>query len=73
MYIKAIRNVLLVFADSNNAIMGSYKNMFFIFGLVDYFVIGFAVGPHSTIKGMDKFSIYQNILIFKCYLKIYSF
>lgn len=54
MYIKAIRNVLLVFADSNNTIMGSYKNMFFIFGLVDYFVIGITVEPHIQIKGKDN-------------------
>lgn len=53
--------------------MGSFRNMFFIFGLVDYFVIGIAVEPHSTIKGMDEFSINQNILIFKFNLKIQSF
>nr|XP_034328008.1 microfibril-associated glycoprotein 4 [Crassostrea gigas] len=31
--------------------MGSFRNMFLIFGLVDYLVIGIAVEPHSTIKG----------------------
>uniref|UniRef100_A0A8W8IS30 Uncharacterized protein n=1 Tax=Magallana gigas TaxID=29159 RepID=A0A8W8IS30_MAGGI len=31
--------------------MGSFASIFFIFGLVDYFVIGIAVKPHSTIKG----------------------
>uniref|UniRef100_K1RGK7 Ficolin-1 n=1 Tax=Magallana gigas TaxID=29159 RepID=K1RGK7_MAGGI len=31
--------------------MGLFRNMFFIFGLVDLFVIGTAVEPHSTIKG----------------------
>ncbi|XP_052706779.1 uncharacterized protein LOC128182222 [Crassostrea angulata] len=49
MHIKAIRNVSSI--ESNNAIMGSFRSMFFIFGLVDYFVIGIAVEPHSTIKG----------------------
>uniref|UniRef100_K1QJN6 Angiopoietin-4 n=1 Tax=Magallana gigas TaxID=29159 RepID=K1QJN6_MAGGI len=45
----AIRNVSSI--ESNNAIMGSFRSMFSIFGLVDYFVIGIAVEPHSTIKG----------------------
>lgn len=72
MYIKALRNALSI--QSNNAIMVSFWNMFFTFGLVDYFVIGIAVEPHSKIKGMDKFSILnQNILIIKFNLKIYSF
>nr|XP_034328009.1 ryncolin-1-like [Crassostrea gigas] len=31
--------------------MGSFRNMFLIFGLVDLFVIGIAVEPQSTIKG----------------------
>ncbi|XP_052704318.1 ryncolin-4-like [Crassostrea angulata] len=31
--------------------MGLFRNMFFIFGLVDLFVIGTAVEPHSAIKG----------------------
>ncbi|XP_065923905.1 ryncolin-4-like isoform X1 [Magallana gigas] len=31
--------------------MVSFWNMFFTFGLVDYFVIGIAVEPHSKIKG----------------------
>ena len=69
MHIKAIRNVSSI--ESNNAIMGSFRSMLFIFGLVDYFVIGIAVEPHSTIKGMDKFSIFKNIL-FKFNHKIYS-
>lgn len=70
-HIKAIRNVSSI--ESNNAIMGSFRSMFSIFGLVDYFVIGIAVEPHSTIKGMNAFSINQIILIFKFNLKIYSF
>lgn len=53
--------------------MVSLRSMLFIFGLVDYFVIGIAVEPHSKIKGMDKFSINQIIVIFKFNLKIYSF
>lgn len=68
-YIKAIRNVLSI--ESKYAIMGSFASIFFICGLVDYFEIGIAVEPHSTIKGMDKFSIFKNIL-FKLYHKIYS-
>lgn len=71
MYIKAIRNVLLI--ESNNAIMGSFRNMFFIFGLLDLFVMGIALEPHSSIKGMDKLFVYQNILIFQFNVKIYSF
>lgn len=71
MYIKALRNTLSI--QSNNAIMVLIRNMFFTFGLVDYFVIGIAVEPHSKIKGMDKFSINQNMLIIKFNLKIYSF
>lgn len=39
--------------ESNNAVMGLFGNIFFIFGLVDYFVIVIAVEPHLEIKGMD--------------------
>eukprot|EP00105_Crassostrea_gigas_P000190 XP_011411909.1 PREDICTED: ryncolin-1-like isoform X1 [Crassostrea gigas] len=31
--------------------MGSFRNMFFIFGLLDLFVMGIALEPHSSIKG----------------------
>ncbi|XP_052704320.1 microfibril-associated glycoprotein 4-like [Crassostrea angulata] len=31
--------------------MVSFRNMFFTFGLVDYFVTGIAVEPHSKLKG----------------------
>lgn len=50
MYIKAISNVLSI--ESNNAIMGCFASMFFIFGLVDCFIIVIAVEPHSKIKGI---------------------
>lgn len=34
--------------------MGLFGNIFFIFGLVDYFVIVIAVEPRLKIKGMDN-------------------
>lgn len=50
MYIKAIRHALSI--ESNDAIMGCFARMFFIFGLVDCFVLVIAVEPHSKIKGI---------------------
>lgn len=52
MYIKAIRHALSI--ESNDAIMGCFASMFFIFGLVDCFVLVIAVEPHSKIKGIYK-------------------
>lgn len=51
-YIKAIRHALSI--ESNDAIMGCFASMFFIFGLVDCFVLVIAVEPHSKIKGIYK-------------------
>lgn len=53
-YIKAIRHVLSI--ERNNAIMGSFGNMLFILGLVDFSVVVIAVEPHSKIKGLDNVS-----------------
>lgn len=53
LYILALGNVLSI--ERNNAIMGSFGNMLFILGLVDFSVVVIAVEPHSKIKGMKTF------------------
>lgn len=50
--------------------MGLFGNIFFIFGLVDYFVIVIAVEPHLKIKGMDN--VYS-VKMFLWYFLIIAF
>lgn len=55
MYVYVYKNNLkCLFIESYNVIMGFFGYIFFIFGLVDNFVIVIVVEFYLKIKGMDN-------------------